>query len=333
MAVYSHQKKANKHARRLLPALGMLVLLGGVFALLAGASFFTRPVPVGGDEPSSPPSEQQPSAPPTAEPAATPPPARVKVYSLRTWPNGLTLYPDPELMIWGVDTIPQEAESRRCRFAAGNGSLLLEYGWGDLVPESQPVEDDFFSDTVFIGNSLEQGFMIYSGLTTADMFATQSITVSNIFYEKAVNAGDGEYITILDAVARKSYRKVYIMLGLNEISYRAADFTRQYGRLLDKLRELQPEAELYLQSMTPVTARQSESGSVFNNERIREYNELIRALAGEKKAHYLHVFDSLADEDGALPAGSSFDGIHPYGKYYKQWYDYLKSHTVVEVKK
>ena len=122
------------------------------------------------------------------------------------------------------------------------------------------------------------------------------------------------------------------MLGLNEINWTEEKFISKYSILIDRIREIQPGAVIYLQSMTPVTKEQSDSGSVFNNKRIRRYNELIQALAAEKKVHYLDVYSSIANEDGDLPAGGSFDGIHPYTKYYKAWRDYLKCHVVLEEK-
>ena len=85
--------------------------------------------------------------------------------------------------------------------------------------------------------------------------------------------------------------------------------------------------------MPPVSEQESRYSPTFNISRIHEYNEVIRQLAEDKEAHYLYVFDSLADDTGFLPAGTSEDGIHPYGKYYPQWLDYLKTHTVLEVRR
>ena len=338
MAAYSHQKKAHKRYRRLLPALLMGAVLGAAFAFLYGNGILARPV----TEMPVPPVT---AAPITPAPAPEVPPTVLladkvgekdsvpKNYApLPRW-DGRRVEAREDVKTWGVDILIPATTETRCRFINGCGALMPDYQWGMPVPESEPVEDAFFADAVFIGNSLEQGFMIYSGLTVADMFATQSITVDNIYYEEAVNVGNGEYITILDAVARGSYRKIYVMLGLNEISLNTETFSRLYGRLIDELRRLQPDADVYLQSMTPVSARQSGSGSVFNNKRIREYNEVIRLLAEEKQAHYVYVYESLADEEGNLPSGWSHDGIHPYSQHYSLWLDYLKTHTVLEVRR
>ena len=325
MAGYSHQKKADKKTRRAMLAALLWLVPAAVFALLTHFAFF-----------------QPQSVASAAEAEPTPSPAVLAAQPTFSPLPELTPEPSPEPTeppepAWNAPSqkiLPAEAAPGEtvpeALFYTVSGERLTDYTWGDLIPETEAVEEEFFSDTAFIGNSLAQGMMLYSGLKTPDYYATQSISVSNIYYEKAINAGNGTYITILDALARKDHAKIYIMLGLNEISMTEEEFVRRYGDLIDRIREIQPHAAIYLQSMTPVTAAQSESGSVFNNKRIRRYNELIQALAADKQCHYLDVYSSIADENGDLPAGGSFDGIHPYTKYYKAWKEYLKTHTVLE---
>jgi lysophospholipase L1-like esterase len=325
----------------------MLLVLGAVLILWAGlgpehaeAAESSPPraspvtlraavIPAAAPEPAPTPS---PTPVPEPEPEPTPPGSGVYAASAR--PDGNAVTPKDDQCYWGMELLDAGAQAHRCRFKSGSGQLLLDYDYGTQVPESEPVGPEWFSDAVFIGNSLEQGFMLYAGLKTADMFAVQSISVANIGTDHVINAGGGNYLTILDAMARKSYRKVFVMLGINELSWATTEtFYTKYAALIDKIRELEPEAELYLQSITPVTAKQSDNSTTFTNPRIHEYNEVIRQLAEDKEAHYLYVFDALADEDGCLPAGSSDDGIHPYPKYYPQWLTYLESHTVTEVKR
>jgi lysophospholipase L1-like esterase len=326
-----------------MPFLGMLLALGAVLCLWAGLG------PEQAEAAAPPPPEETPvmlrtavlpaAAPeplptPTAAPEPQPTPPGSGVYAVSARPDGNAVTPKDDQCYWGMELLDAGAQAHRCRFKSGSGQLLLDYDYGMAVPESEPVGPEWFSDAVFIGNSLEQGFMLYAGLKTADMFAVQSISVANIGTDHVINAGGGVYLTILDAMARKSYRKVFVMLGINELSWATKEsFYTKYAGVIDKIRELEPEAELYLQSITPVTARQSDNSTTFTNPRIHEYNEVIRQLAEDKEAHYLYVFDALADEDGCLPAGSTDDGIHPYPKYYPQWLTYLESHTVTEVKR
>lgn len=282
-------------------------------------------------EPAAAPSPS-PSPSPSPEPQLTPPGSGV--YAAPTRPDGKTVTPKDDQCYWGMELLDAGAQAHRCRFKSGSGQLLLDYAYGTAVPESEAVEPSWFSDAVFIGNSLEQGFMLWAGLKTADMFAVQSISVANIGSERVINTGGGNYISILDAMARKSYRKVFVMLGINELSWASKEtFYDKYSAVIDRIRELEPEAEIYLQSMTPVTKKQSDNSTTFTNSRIVEYNEVIRQLAEDKECHYLFIHEAYADEEGCLPANTSEDGIHPYPKYYAQWLTYLETHTVMEVKR
>ncbi len=340
----SHHKKVKTGIWRWLPGLGMLMLLAAAYFLLDApgqdhaVAATLQPAELAETRSEELRAASIPEA--TADPAGTAggedlrtPPGK-GVYAATARPDGRSVTPKDDLCYWGMELLDTGAQIHRCRFKTGTGQLLPDYTWGVAVPESDPVEQDFFSDAVFIGNSLAQGFMLYGKLKTADMFAMQSISVGNIASERVINTGDGSYITILEAVALKSYGKVFVMLGINELSWASKEtFYTKYAELIDQLRELQPEAEIYLQSMTPVTEKQSSSGGSFTNERIHEYNEIIRQLAEDKEAHYIYLFDAFADENGCLPAGSSDDGIHPYPKYYAQWLTYLEAHTVLEVKR
>lgn len=329
-----HNISRNKTPGRPLSAAVLFLVFCGIFALLLCTSFFkpaARADDSGGNMVSA--ETAEPSAEPAVEPASVTESVQsgevyVPVhYDTVIWHNIPLLDGKP-----GLSASKEKLTQRQFRFVSGNRTPLPGYVWGDCIPETEAVNDEYFSDTVFIGNSLEEGFMIYSGLTTADYFAAKSITVKNIYCEKVIKSGSGKLITIMDALGRKAYSKVYILLGLNEIDYDTDDFCRMYSDLIDAVRELQPKAEIYIQSLTPVTKAQSESGSIFNNDSIREYNKALTRLAADKKAHFVNIYEALEDGEGNLPVNSSHDGIHPYKKYYIQWCDYLRTYTVSEIR-
>ena len=246
-------------------------------------------------------------------------------------PDGYQITAKADVCYPTVTGTALDMKKHQCRFVSGSGSFLPYYDYGMPVPKSGAVPESWYSDAVFIGNSLEQGFMLYAGLDAGDIYATQSITYSNIYFQKVVDDGEGGMLTLLEAMARKQYSKVFIMLGINEMSYATtSDFYESYAALVDDIRELEPSAEIYLQAITPVTAEESESSTTFTNPRIREFNGIIRQIAKDKSAHYLDIFEAFADENGCLPTGSSFDGIHPYSQYYSRWLDYILCHTVIE---
>lgn len=214
-------------------------------------------------------------------------------------------------------------------FVSATGAAL-EYKWGSAIPMSSEADTEWFDDAVFIGNSLCDGLMLFGTIKNAKFYCAQSITVHNIYTEKCINVGGGEYIPITDALARDQYNKVFIMLGINEIYKESEWFYDNYAKLVDHVRETQPDAEIYIHSILPVTAAKSSSGN-YNRTNVIRQNEQIVQLCKDKQAYYIDVFTHFADPEGYLPSEASSDGVHLTRAYYQVWSDYLKTHTITEV--
>ena len=204
------------------------------------------------------------------------------------------------------------------------------YDYSKPVPESAAVEDSYFDDVVFIGNSRTEGFMLYAGPSNAKYLTSVGLAVNTAFSKKNITV-DGQKVSVMDALATMSFSKVYIMLGMNELGWvYPSVYQEYYGRIIDRIREINPNAVIYIQSILPVTAEKSESSEWENNTRISQYNQLLMELAQEKQVYYVNVAEAIADETGALPADNAFDGIHLKPSACKPWLEYLKTHTVKE---
>ena len=144
-----------------------------------------------------------------------------------------------------------------------------------------------------------------------------------------VIAADGGFAA-LEGLERGAYGKVYVMLGVNELGwYNDQRYYDNYADLIDLIREVQPEAQIYLQTLIPVTSKKS-AGSYINNPQILVYNDIIAQLAEEKQVFLVDVWSAFAEADGALDEAGSVDGVHLTRSYYQRWLDYLKAHTVAE---
>ncbi|MDR2088312.1 MAG: GDSL-type esterase/lipase family protein [Clostridiales Family XIII bacterium] len=188
--------------------------------------------------------------------------------------------------------------------------------------------DDYFSDALFIGDSRTQGLLLYSNLGNASYYAARGLTVEHVF-EKRVVEIDGGKRTVSDALERRAFGKVYLMFGLNELGWNSAEkFIETYGRVIDRVRETQPDAVLYVQAIMPVSAQKSQKDPVHNNPNIDRFNEMILNLAEAKGAIYLNVGESVSDGNGVLPEEASSDGIHLNKKYCIKWEEYLRAHEV-----
>ena len=197
-----------------------------------------------------------------------------------------------------------------------------------LVPESEPVEDDYFADAVFLGDSRTEGFYLYSGLEEGTYLYAVGATVESVFSKPTQETEAGK-VPMLDALAELECGKVYIMLGANELGWpRSEAFHDQYGKVIDRVRADHPDAEVVIQSILPVSAVQEAKGSYVNNGRIQAYNTILEELALEKECPYLNVGEAVTGEDGCLRPELTTDGIHLNTAGCKEWLDYLKTHAV-----
>ncbi len=205
---------------------------------------------------------------------------------------------------------------------------LPRYDYCSPVAEGPRMDDDYFSDAVFLGDSRTDGFRLYSGLNTPKYLSAKSISVVNIGTERVIPAGGDTYVPILTALSWQSYSKVYIMLGINEIGLSPSAFKDYYEKVVERVKEIQPEAIIYLQAIMPVSAEKEKEKSVYNNYNIRRFNNMIAELASEQLVYFIDTYFALGDEYGVLPPDASYDGVHPTGTYCKLWCEYLRTHTV-----
>ncbi len=203
--------------------------------------------------------------------------------------------------------------------------------FGVPLPERKRVMGSYFDDAVFFGDSVTDGISLYDVMSNAKVISYTGIDPATSATRKVIKTQDDEKITMIDALKQTNPAKIYIMMGINSISMEKDTFITYYGKMLDTIIAQHPDAIIYVQPITPITATfEQSSKNIYNitNARINEFNESILALAGEKKVYYININEVLSDETGALPdEASPKDGIHFGAKYYEKWFEYLKTHT------
>src|SRR5699024_10123526 len=112
--------------------------------------------------------------------------------------------------------------------------------------------------------------------------------------KKFITNDDGEKITILDDLKKRNINTIYIMLGINELGWIYSEiFINKYEELINKIYEVKPNCEIILQSIIPVTATKSKNDKVYNNNKILEYNKLIKDMADRKGIKYIDLCPAL----------------------------------------
>ena len=105
-------------------------------------------------------------------------------------------------------------------------------------------------------------------------------------------------------------------------------FMTAYEDSVEKFRELQPDAVIFVQGIMKVAKEKSDKDPIFNNVGIEQRNERIAALADGKNIFYLDMNEVVCDEEGNLKSSLTFDDIHLYGSKYGIWVDYLKANGI-----
>jgi len=224
-----------------------------------------------------------------------------------------------------------------------NSNKLLtaeNYDYSAPIPESEAVDDSYFADALFIGDSRTVGFGNYINNYKNQFGINVSLTYYadvGLHHNDALNkeflvGEDGENVTILKKIEENpDFKKVYICIGLNDMGSNHRVVMYSYKTLISKIRDILPEADIYVQSIIPVTERASENSRFgVTNDAIRSFNSLLLQMANETKSFYIDSASVFSNEKGALPDGvGESDGIHLGPTPCKQLYDYLKTHTVV----
>ena len=190
------------------------------------------------------------------------------------------------------------------------------------VPLDTDEEYAVFKNSLFIGDSRTEGFKLYSGVNNAIFFCAKSMTVDKIVSGEKIKAQGAEQ-SIYEVLDGNSFEKVYIGFGLNELGWvHIENFISEYGALIDAVKTSQPDAQIYIQALLPVTKERSSRDRTNNNEQIYWYNTNLVKLAQSKDVVYVNASEPLVDESGALKPDSTTDGIHLNSKYCKIWAKY-----------
>ena len=308
--------KRGNHSRRKQgsgPAAVKAVLLGCILLVMiaAGSTFFSN------------------SSGPGAAVTGTPAPPSSNVDNLvntpDTQPSGGTSAPESAAP-------PSAAPSRRPSANITPGTAAaIGASLSVTVPENGRVDDSYFSDAVFVGDSRTEGLRMYSGISPSPkFFSGVGLTVTKVFSDQIVQL-NGQWLTVADALRQADYNKVYIMLGMNELGWvYESVYAQDYGRIIDVIRETHPDATIYVQSIIPVSKWKdtTDPDRVYTNANVVRLQKVLCEMCEEKGVNYVNVAEVMQDENGYLFSEATEDGMHLTQEYCKIWAEYLRTHTV-----
>lgn len=210
---------------------------------------------------------------------------------------------------------------------------------------SESVDSNWFDDAVFIGDSVTLKLSYYcddhDDLGNAEFLCEGSLGYTNALWEldhenNVHPVYNGDKVTVDQGVKLINPKKIFIMLGMNDIGLYGVDgAVSSMIELTDKIKAGCPDASIYIESVTPMIEGNS-LGSL-NNENIKAFDDKIKPICEEKGYKYIDVASAVSDENGNLiyeycgdpPADDNPDamGLHFNDIGCEKWAEYLKSHV------
>ena len=199
-----------------------------------------------------------------------------------------------------------------------------------VLTETAPVDESYFADALFCGDSLSDGIRIYevfAGFNTCTMVGiSPQSAATEAFYETE----DGRTLTMVETIVEKQPSRVYVMLGTNGLNWASVDsLIAGYSEFLDAVRSQMPALDIIIESIPPTTRETAEKRPSYVIENINAYNAALLELAKSKGCYYIDIHAAVVGEDGYLPDDiAAPDGIHFQISGYQIWKDYLFTHTI-----
>lgn len=192
----------------------------------------------------------------------------------------------------------------------------------EVDEQSEPVSG---VSVAVIGNSMVESLYIYKTMPEADLFYRVGLTVTDVYKKECLKRNT----TAIAALGNKSYDTVILIFGMNEVGWNKSSFISAYSKLVDTVREKQPNARIYIHSITPLTQKVSDQDLYgANNKAIFEFNDALKELSEEKdeKVLYLDANPMFSAKSGVMVDGATADGTHPEYKYTKKWTTLLRKY-------
>lgn len=190
------------------------------------------------------------------------------------------------------------------------------------------------ADAAFLGDSMT--YMLFSHnqkekyLSTATFLYQGGVSIGSLVSHSRVLYFQGKECDVEDAVKACGARKLFILLGINDLGWSGVDGTLSNLKImLDRIAAVNPGIEIFLQSVTPTYTTAKDKGE--RNEEIDEFNVRLSEFAEEYGCRYVDIATPLKDERGALPLKYCWDlDVHLNSDGCRIWANTIKSYIYEE---
>lgn len=191
---------------------------------------------------------------------------------------------------------------------------------------------EFYEDAAFVGDSITYTLWHTAGKEPenlgSSLFLVRGGTSINGFVRSYKNIYyRGVEMKLPDAVQASGVKKVFFMLGQNDLGYMSIEDTMaNWTKLLEAIREKSPEVEIYIQSLVPEWLDDKANNS--KNVKIDEYNQVLKTYCEENGYYFIEIAAYIEDHLNKMATVYSMDySIHINYDGTDVWMEALKAYA------
>lgn len=197
----------------------------------------------------------------------------------------------------------------------------------DSTDSNKNTYDEFFTNSVFVGDSVMEGLAQYvrgqrnngeSTLSNAQFLSSiMGIKVSDMMGDtfdenrKYVYKGQGQALDMI--LQQMGVERVFIMLGMNDLAdgFSIDKTIERYQKMISILKETNPDLDIVIMTITPKTATKWLPNYVanknFGSPLLNEFADRLKTMCEEDGIKVVDVNAAVRGPDGHLPEEYSRD--------------------------
>jgi len=228
---------------------------------------------------------------------------KARIWLTFVWAVGISLCSETH----GEDAVSTRHERDAYSFTKYEHSPFFDKGWWGVMKDFWPqaveglrAENAAYKPggIVFIGDSITAAF------ESDEFFPKGKVIKQGVSGDRVIGV-----INRLDvSVDALKPSKVLLLIGTNDTNnpkMTREEFEKEYDFLLEELGQRLPKKAIYIQTIMP---RRGSYGST--NDKVREYNQVIRALGRKHKVHLIDTYPAFLDDKNELKDEYTEDGVH-----------------------
>lgn len=205
---------------------------------------------------------------------------------------------------------------------------------GPEIAESEAVDEKYFEDAVFIGDSLTVSIKSRRLFKGAKYIASIGASIASASNSKVFEY-EHKKANLAELLENFKPKKVYVMMGTNTLNLvNSEDALIDYEMLIDNIKKNAKDATIYLLSIPTMRNHALKKYPGLSNKRFIEFNKGLRDLAEKNKIYFLDICSSLITSNKDLQPKREYvtgDGIHMSVEGAEAFANYIFTHTKQEM--